>query len=83
MDAYTRRAVQLSRYGNPIRTVGAAATTGIDDPKQLNGLVFDRQLSIKKKKKISELKGFERNFFRKMYAGRMAEGLYRLYTFHS
>lgn len=83
MDAYTQRAVKLSRYGNPIRTVGASAMTGIDDPHQLKGLVFDRRLSLTPEEKICELKGMEQSIFRKLYAGGFAEGLYRLYTFHS
>lgn len=83
MDAYTQRAVTLSRYGNPIRTVGAGAITGIDKPQLMKGLAFVREMNITPEEKIRELDGWEQHFFRRMYTGRVARSLYRLYTFQS
>ncbi|MBE6038492.1 MAG: class I SAM-dependent methyltransferase [Anaerofustis stercorihominis] len=84
MDAYTNKAVRLSKLSNPIDTVDASAITGIDDPDILNtpnGVHYCKKLSITPEEKINELQGFDKLFFRYMFAGKFADSLYRLYYF--
>jgi len=83
MDAYTERAVRLSRRGNPIRTVGADCITGLDDPHRLTALSFWEELCMTPETKICELPQRERWLFRTLYAGRFAKSLYRIYTYCS
>ena len=77
LDAYTSLAVHLSNRGNPIRTVGAQACTGLDNPHAVP-LEFVQQLSMTPEDLIAQLKRSERFLFRHVYEGRMAAALYRL-----
>lgn len=83
LDAYTRFAVRASKYANPIKAVGAGVITGIDDPEMLSGpeIRFREQRSLTPETLICELDGFDAWFFRKMFAGKATDGLYRLYTY--
>ena len=84
MDAYTSFAVRASRYSNPIRSVGAGVITGVDDPTLLEtseGVRFLQRLSLTPEEKIRELHGFDRAFFRFMFAGKTTDRIYRLYTY--
>ena len=86
LDAYTQLAVRTSSFKNPIRSVGASVVTGIDDPGVLTlpgRLAFSGQLSLTPEEELSQLKGFEGWFFRRMFAGRATGHLYRLYTYRS
>ena len=83
MDCYTEFAAKASRYKNPINDVGVTEVYGLDDPKILecSGLSFVRELSMTPFDMIGELQGIERTVFKKLYAGRMAKKLYRLYEY--
>jgi len=83
MDVYTEFGVKASAYKNPIQSVGASVCTGIDDPHTLicGELRYDRELSMTPEEMILQLKGFERWFFRKMFAGGFAKKIYRMYAY--
>ena len=83
VDCYTPRAARLSRIKNPIRSVGVSRVFGIGDPKELavGGLSFLRDHTITPPELIDELPGACRRIFRCLYAGRIADGLYRLYEY--
>lgn len=83
MDAYTSFAVRVSEYKNPIKDVGALPSFGIDDPKifQKGKFRFSGELCMTPDEMISELSGFEKAFFRKMFCGSFAKKLYKIYTY--
>lgn len=81
MDVYTGRAVRMSAWGNPIRTVGARACTGVDDPVSLAPYARCRQIDMTPESCIRQLQPMERLLFRSLYAGRFASSLYKLYSF--
>ncbi len=85
MDAYTSLAVKASKYKNPIKDVGAGASFGIDEPKifERDKLRFTGELCMTPEEKINELKGFEKSFFKTMFAGNFAKKLYKIYTYIS
>ena len=84
MDCYTTLAAKVSKYKNPINEVGAYDTIGLDDPTLLAqnaGITYIREHSMTPADKMQELKGFEKVFFKSMFAGNLAGKLYRLYEF--
>ena len=83
VDCYTPWAARLSRIKNPIRSVGVSRVFGIGDPKELavGGLSFLREHAITPPELIDELSGIDRRIFRRLYAGRLAARLYRLYEY--
>jgi len=83
MDVYTEFGVKASAYKNPIQSVGASVCTGVDDPHTLicGDLRYDRELSMTPEAMTQHLKGFERWFFRKMFAGKFAGRIYRMYGY--
>ncbi len=83
-DCYTVWAAKVSKYKNPINEVGVTQLYGVDDPRELEagtGLKFRREHALTPRDKIDELRGFERAFFKFMFAGNMAKKLYRLYEY--
>ena len=86
MDCYTEFAVKAkaSKYKNPIKDVGAQATSGLDDPTKLadsTGMRFTGEPNMTPDDLIGELKGFERAFFKTVLGGKMSKKMYRLYEF--
>ena len=84
MDCYTERAAKASKYKNPINDVGVTLVYGYDDPQTLalkTGFVFEKEYEITPQKYIDELQGMEKKIFRKLYAGKIAKSLYRMYEF--
>lgn len=82
-DFYTEMAAKMSKYKNPINEVGVTVLYGIDDVNVLKTgeLKFDKEHDLTPDGMIDELKGFEKRFFRLMFAGKFAKNLYRLYEF--
>lgn len=80
MDVYTEFGAKASKYKNPVNDVGVTVLYGMDDPTAL-GIPVIRELELTPEKMICELQGFEQVFFRRMFAGRMAKKIYRLYEF--
>lgn len=85
MDCYTEFAARMSGIRNPINDVGVTQVYGLDEPKILegNGLRFLREHSMTPEDLIAQLKGIERTVFRKLYAGGIAEKMYRLYEYRT
>ena len=83
MDCYTQFAAKVSKYKNPINDVGVTRVYGLDDPKALegSGLRFVTEWDMTPEDMISQLKGLEKAVFRKLYTGKMARKLYRMYEF--
>lgn len=84
MDCYTTRAAIASKYKNPINDVGVKAVYGYDDAKKLAlsaGLTFVKEHNMTPPNYIDELQGLEKRIFQKLYAGKIAKALYRMYEF--
>ena len=82
-DFYTELAAKLSRFKNPINTVGVTRVFGMDDPLQLqsDALHFAAEHEMTPQVFISQLPKSEQRLFRKLYAGSFAARLYRLYSY--
>lgn len=86
MDCYTVFAAKASKYKNPVNDVGVTVLHGIDDPKILEkdtGLVYIREHDLTPDVMINELSGMERVIFKKLFAGKFAKKIYRLYEYKS
>ena len=83
MDCYTGFAAKASKYRNPINDVGVTEVYGLDDPLELvaDHLAFVRSHEITPPDLIDQLQGMEKKIFRKLYAGSIADKMYRLYEF--
>lgn len=83
MDCYSVFAAKASKYKNPIRDVGVTQVYGLDDPWLLagSGLEFIREQNMTPDDLIGQLQGLEQKIFRKLYAGRTAGKMYRMYEF--
>ena len=83
VDCYTLFAVKITKLKNPINDVGVKTVYGIDDPKifQSDNFCFIKEHEMTPKKYISELKGFEKFIFSKLYAGSLSKKLYRLFEY--
>lgn len=83
MDVYTSLAVKATRYKNPIKDVGALASFGVDDPAVFESgrINFFGEVCMTPEERINELSGFEKAFFRKMFAGSFAKKFYKIYTY--
>lgn len=82
-DCYTLFAAKASRFKNPINDVGVTQVYGLDDPQILTGagLSFVREHEITPRDLIGQLQGMERSIFQKVYAGKIAGKMYRLYEY--
>ena len=85
MDVYTEKAVKASRIKNPIKDVGAMPSFGVDDPSVFESgkIKFSGEKAMTPEEKINELSGFEKAFFKKMFAGSFAKKLYKIYTYRT
>lgn len=83
MDCYTEFAAKASKYRNPINDVGVTEVYGLDDPEVLTGetICFCKSHEITPQDLIDQLQGLEKKIFRKLYAGSIADKMYRLYEF--
>lgn len=83
MDVYTTFGAKASKYKNPINDVGVTQVYGIDDPKEVlvDGIDFVKEHDMTPQELVNELKGFERRFFSKMFAGKFAKKMYRLFEY--
>jgi len=85
VDCYTRLAARLSKLKNPINDVGVTQVYGVDHPADLtvSGLLFVQEHDMTPQHMIDRLPAKEQAVFRKLYAGKMAQRLYRLWEYHS
>lgn len=84
MDAYSVFAAKMSRFKNPINDVGVTKVYGIDDPTEIakgTSLSFIDERDMTPVDMIDQLHGMEKKIFKKLYAGKMASKLYKLYEY--
>lgn len=83
LDAYSEFAAKMSKYKNPINEVGVYNVYGIDSPEILNvsDLFFKKQHELTPNVLIEQLTGLEKMVFSKLYAGKFASKLYKLYEY--
>jgi len=84
MDCYTELAAKASKYKNPINDVGVTVVYGYDNPQELaakSDLFFEKEHSMTPLKYMDELTGTERAVFKRLYAGKIAKSMYRMYEF--
>ncbi len=84
MDVYTVFAARATKYKNPINEVGVTEVYGFDNPRELEngtGVRFVREHSLTPDAMIRLLPKAEQGFFRTMFAGKMANRIYRLYEY--
>ena len=84
MDCYSIFAAKMSKYKNPVNSVGVTRVYGIDDPKSLEkegNLSFVAEHEITPAALINSLRGTERFLFKKLYGGNFAKKLYKLYEY--
>ncbi len=84
MDCYTELAAKASKYKNPINDVGVTVVYGYDNQQELaekSDLVFEKEYSMTPLKYMDELSGAERAVFKHLYAGKIAQSMYRMYEF--
>ena len=83
MDVYTELAVKMSKYKNPIKEVGALPAFGTSEHGifETEKIRFCKELCMTPAEKINELSGFEKAFFKKMFAGNFAKKLYKIFTY--
>ena len=83
MDCYSTFAAKMSKYKNPINDVGVTEVYGIDDATRLSAgkITFVKEHEMTPSKYIDELSGMEKAIFKRLYAGKFASKLYRLYEY--
>lgn len=84
MDCYTTFAAKASKYKNPINDVGVTQVYGLDDPAVLEAgtrLRYVREHEMTPGIMMDELTGMERTIFRKLYGGKLARKMYRMYEY--
>lgn len=83
MDCYSVFGAKASKYKNPINDVGVTKVFGIDDPRCLetSNIVYIQEHVMTPKHKIDELEGIEKVLFKKLYAGKTAKKIYKMYEF--
>ena len=86
LDCYTDFAAKASKYKNPINEVGVTEVVGIDDPLVLTdntGLSFVRKHTMTPLALIHQLDKTEQFIFKSLYAGKIADKMYRLYEYQT
>jgi len=82
-DCYSVLAAKLSKYKNPVNDVGVTLVHGLDDPKalELDAFTFVEEHDMTPNRYVEQLQGMERRIFKKLYAGKFAKKLYRLWEY--
>ncbi len=84
MDVYTDFGAKASKYKNPINDVGVTKVYGVDAPEEVldgSSIMFLKEHDMTPENLVNELAGFEKRFFKIMFAGRTAKKMYRLYEY--
>ena len=73
----------MSKYKNPINSVGVTKVYGTDNPEILqdSDFTFVGEHTMIPQKYVNELHGLEKFIFSKIYAGRLSQKLYRLFAY--
>ena len=82
-DAYSKKAVKVSKYKNPVNQMNATIKWGIDSKDEFlklnKNLEFINEYKIEGKEE--KLKGITKFIFEKLYCGKTSEKLYKIYEF--
>ncbi len=84
MDCYTSFAAKASKYKNPINDVGVTLVYGFDEPKALEadtGISFVMEHEMTPLSMINQLQGVEKVIFKKLFGGKIAKKMYRLFEY--
>ena len=84
MDVYTEFGAKMSKYKNPVNDVGVTKLYGVDNIQNiLEGLRVrvTAEHSLTPPELVNELKPFERQVFKLLFAGRVYSKFYRLFEF--
>ena len=83
MDVYTPMAAKLTKWKNPINSVGVTKVYGVENAEKLAkyGFRFVEEHSMTPQSLISELSKSEQRMFKTVFAGSFAKRLYRLYEY--
>lgn len=84
-DFYSEFAAKMSKYKNPVNEVGATIYSGMDNPLQLvlnDKITFIKEHDMTPDNLINLLDKNEQLIFRKIYAGKFAKWLYRLFEYN-
>jgi O-methyltransferase involved in polyketide biosynthesis len=86
MDVYTVFGAKASKYKNPVNDVGVSTLYGVDSITQLlkgTRISLVAEHSFTPNYLVSELRGFDKHFFKLMFTGKMFRKIYRLYELES
>lgn len=82
-DAYSKKAVKVSKYKNPVNQMNASIKWGMNNPKEFielnNNLIFVKEYLIKHKE--DNLKGLEKIIFENLYCGKISRSYYKIYEY--
>ena len=82
-DAYSKKAVKVSKYKNPVNQMNATIKWGMSKPNDFtklnNNLVFVKEYLIKHKE--SNLKGITKFIFENLYCGKISNSYYKIYEY--
>ena len=83
VDCYTPFAVKMSKIKNPVKEVGVNKVYGVEKATDLQkaGIRFIKEREITPQNLIDELLGLEKFIFKRVYAGKIAKKLYKLYEY--
>lgn len=84
MDCYTGFAAKASKYKNPINEMGVTQVYGVDVPHVPvadSGLTFLKEHEMTPESMIMQLNGIEKDVFRKVFGGKFAKKMYRMYEY--
>ena len=83
MDVYTPMAAKLTKWKNPINSVGVTKVYGVENAEKLAkyGFKFVEEHSMTPPSLIAELDKSEQRVFKTVFAGSFAKKIYRLYEY--
>ena len=83
VDCYSTFAAKMSKYKNPVNTVGVTKLYGLDEPRALENerITFVGERKITPAQLIDTLSGMEKRIFSRIYGGSFSKKLYRLYEY--
>lgn len=83
-DAYSKIAVKISKFKNPVKQMNAEVKYGIDNPGDF--LSLNERLSYIAtyfiKKDDNKLPRFKKFIFNNLYCGKVSQSIYRIYEFN-
>lgn len=84
-DIYTVFAAKATKYKNPINEVGVNEVYGVDSPQEYESekIKFRTEHTMTPDRLINELSGFDKAFFKAVFAGSATRKIYRLYEFEA